>query len=421
MKRTLTDELLRDALLPTYEPQAAKVAAAVASTIRTTRQRGRVAWPWHIGAAATPREVARLRTLRLGMLVALLAAALAAAVVGARLLRTAPPVLFIGRGGQMLTMPLEGGSPEPLRSIGGRTLFDVSLSPDGRRMLTIADPFGVVELWNAAEVLLDPAAASTVIPIPAGTMPRDAGTWLPDSRHVVMAVTQHGIARLALLDTTTGDHRFVSPDGVAVGSFAVDATGTRLAVQGQRHAAFELHLVELATGASRVLVPHVAGRAPTADVAWSPTSRTIAFGMLEQSAVTIWTVEADGTDPPRQRTPDSEQAYSLMWSPDGTQIAYNMTGGGGGTCIPEIRVLDLATDQVRLIASPTIALGWSQDGRGLYAEWQRPLPDAPLGGLVVVRLDGSVERLLVPYEEADRFDSPCRWYGVYIKSYRGPR
>ena len=422
MKLVLTDDQLRDALAPAYEPSSTAVAAAVARTIRTTHQRRPWSWPWQVAAAATPRDMARLRTLRLGLLVALVAAALAAAVVGARLLRTAPPVLFIGRGGQMLTMPLDGGSLEPIRSIVGRSLFDVSLAPDGRRMLTLRDPDGVAELWNAAEVVLDPEAASTVIPMPPGTVPRDAGTWLPDSRHLLLAVSQHGLSRVVLVDVVTGGHRFVSPEGVATGQFAVDTTGTRLVLQGQKDGAFELHLVELATGESRVLVPHLAGRAPSGDVAWSPVSNTIAFGMLEQAAVTIWTVEADGTDPPRQRTFDSEGASSPMWSPDGSVIAYNMTGAGGaGSCMPEIRKLDVATDVVTLVGAPAIALGWSPDGRGLYAEWQRPLPDAPLGGVVILRLDGSVERLLVPYEPADRLDATCRWYGVYAKSYRGPR
>jgi hypothetical protein len=420
MKMTLTDDMLRDALLPVYEPSATGTAAAVARTIRTTPQRRRLSWPWQVGAAATPRDVARLRTLRLGLLVALLAAALAAAVVGARLLRTAPPVLFIGRGDQMLTMPLEGGSLEPLRSIAGRLLNDISVSPDGRRMFTIAEPSRIAELWNAADVLFDPEAASSVVPMPPGTVPRDAGAWLPDSRHVILPVTQHGIARVVLVDATTGGHRFVSPEGVAVGSFAVDATGTRLALQGQTRGAFELHLVDLGTGASRVLVPHVAGQAPSGDVAWSPVSSTIAFGMLERSAVRLWTVETDGSAP-RPRTLDNESAFLPMWSGDGTLIAYNVHGGGAGTCTPGIRVLNVATDEVSIVGASTTALGWSPDGRGLYAEWQHPLAGAPLGGLVILRLDGSVERLLVPYEADDRSTEPCLWYGFYSKSYRGPR
>ena len=143
--------------------------------------------------------------------------------------------------------------------------------------------------------------------------------------------------------------------------------------------------------------------------------------MLEQSSVTLWTVEADGSGI-RQRTPDGEGVYAPMWSSDGTLIAYNMNGGGGsGTCTPEIRVLDVSTGTISFVGSPAAAVGWSQDGRSLYAEWQRPLPDAPLGGVVIVRLDGSVERLLVPYEAADRVEAPCLWYGVFSKSYRGPR
>lgn len=51
------------------------------------------------------------------------------------------------------------------------------------------------------------------------------------------------------------------------------------------------------------------------------------------------------------------------------------------------------------------------------------MPGAPNGGLVAMRLDGTITELFVPYEDADLMGNEtttaaCNWYGLFMKKYR---
>ena len=343
------DRAVRDALLPSFEPDGSGLALAIGTQIRTIAQHRRSRWPWVLGPAATRTDAARVRALRLALAVALVGAMLTGAAVGARLLRTAPPQLFVGRAGQLLTMPIEGGLLQPIRSFAGRIVDDVNVSPDSKRLLTMSA--GVLELWDAASVLLDESASSKVIEAPTGTSYRDPGVWMPDSRSVLLPVNEHGATRLYLVDIENGVSRKVSPPGVAVGSFFPSPDGRQVALMSQRNSRFELYLVDLATGQSRVLVADDPDAAPSGDITWSPAGDQLAFTMLEGSSLTLWLVAADGSEL-RQISADFEVSFGPQWSYDARLIVYNQYAPGyDGRCNLTIFKLDVESGVATAIAS----------------------------------------------------------------------
>lgn len=416
----LTDRAIHDALLPDVESSSIGLASSISAGIRERDQRRAFRWPWQLGADATAADAARVRTLRVALVVAAVSLTLVVAAVGARLLRSAPPQLFIGRNGQIMSIPIAGGDLQPLLPFAGKDMCDVSISADNRRLLSMECQAHVAELWDATAVLLDQQAESRTVAMPPDTIIRDLGFWLPDSRHALIPVSRHGLGELYRIDVDTGQAVLVSWPGVAVGNFALSPDETKLVIAGQRANRYSLYLVDLASLTTTVLVEGDADRSPVGDLAWTPDGTGLIFSVQELAISSLWIVDADGSNA-RRLVAGGDRSFAPMWASSSLLLFHTWKPPIRNLCNFEIDAVNVETGEVRTVSDRAFALSWKEEGKTFFADYQRPLDGAPYGGVVSMRLDGTVEELFVPYQATDSNTEGCRWYSLWARKYGGTR
>jgi len=206
-------------------------------------------------------------------------------------------------------------------------------------------------------------------------LPLDASAspaWLPDSNQLVITIRPDEIPHLALTDREGTYVRALtrdsgedadprpSPDGkmVAYVHWPDDDRNRR-----------DIRLVDLATGATRVLVgaPKMKDWFPR----WSPDGKWIAFLSQRTDYNQVWVIRPDGTDM-RQVTDLGTNVEEFSWSPDGTRLAVIVNRRGR---------LDLAATSLTSGKTEEVKVGrgvysrpqWSPDGAHIYVEVEDPL------------------------------------------------
>ncbi len=334
-----------------------------------------------------------------------------------------------------MTRTLGGRGDLPVESLAlVRTIGDVQLSPDGRRVayvVTAADLKGDRHRTTIF-VTTDGGAA---MPLTDGSAHDTRPRWSPDGQWIAFVSDRHGGPRRVFVMRADGaePRQLTSVDG-AVGPPAWSPDAARLAFTarvargrgvpgrpeqprmvtrarykadgepdfpGRRETLF---IVDVDGGQPVALAPDAEGddRAP----AWSPDARRLAFsrvraGRLDCRPSDIWVWEVPHGEP-RRITDGVEGATSPSWSPDGGTIAFYGTVGsdlGLGELLVRVWTIAAAGGAPRmmvpgfdrgvvLVPDPDVtpAAIWSADGVSLTFN----VADA--GNIHVVRagLDGTV-------------------------------
>jgi Tol biopolymer transport system component len=103
--------------------------------------------------------------------------------------------------------------------------------------------------------------------------------------------------------------------------------------------------------------------------AWSPDGRSIAFGSTEGGRPRVWVTEADGHNPRAVSSGDFSDSFDVQWSAAG-DVLYQQSGNRN------YYVLDVRTGRERPFMSDT-SLGWvfspivSPDGTRIVFAWSR--------------------------------------------------
>jgi Tol biopolymer transport system component/predicted Ser/Thr protein kinase len=341
--------------------------------------------------------------------------------------------LAFGRGGRLWLLERSKGSGanEPLPF--GQAPFegpgDVrAFSPDGTQLAVLKDG----TLW----LLAYPGGAARKVAIDVTT--RGPLSWLPDSRHLVMAPPMTGgqLSGIALVDTEAQTARLILRSPTSLLAPSVSPDGARLAfVTGEsRWKLAEVMLAdgrvrELETGGRQSLFPslnpdgtrlaytdglqpvirevtltptgEVMGRTIANvsdlegtflnDVDWSPDGARVQFLAVYDSGFQLMIAPAAGGRP-LPVDPDAEWSRNGFWSPDGTRIGYQRQVGDE---------LQIAIVRVGLSAAPVVVKRWSvkdaDERTRVPIAWS---PDEQWiltrGGqnLYLMSADGSNERLL---------------------------
>jgi DNA-binding winged helix-turn-helix (wHTH) protein/Tol biopolymer transport system component len=104
---------------------------------------------------------------------------------------------------------------------------------------------------------------------------------------------------------------------------------------------------------------------------WSPDGTEILFvDRTPQGLDAIYIVPADGSGKPRRMLPgDREAETDPSWSPDGRKIAFSTSPNVGESLKSDLRILDIATENVTAIPASDGLLvpRWSPDGLSIAA------------------------------------------------------
>ncbi|MEM6326014.1 MAG: winged helix-turn-helix domain-containing protein, partial [Bacteroidota bacterium] len=134
-------------------------------------------------------------------------------------------------------------------------------------------------------------------------------------------------------------------------------------------------------------VPITASPADDHSPAWHPDGARLAFARCQPQGCDVYTAAADGSDDPAPLAElDRFQIRQLIWSPDGTQLAFSGRRGGSGAYSLHLLPLDGSPPQ-RLTAPPATFPG------DLYPAFS---PDGTRLAFVRTRLDGQQDVCTVP-------------------------
>jgi dipeptidyl aminopeptidase/acylaminoacyl peptidase len=280
----------------------------------------------------------------------------------------------------------------------------IALSPKGSHVAFVVDEQDPERDQLLTTVFTVPTRGGAPRRIARGRTP----TWSPDGRQLAFLGRGVEANRLWRIDARGGIAKAVTRADVSISSFVWAPDSRRIAViheagRGRGAGASSsrsLAVIDLADGILRDL--SLGGLEP-ADLAWSPSGRSIAFSARED----IYVVPVSGGAP----TPLVQREgldVQPRWSPDGSRIAFasgqgrrrgvvrlsvvNASGCATSGCVP----VDLGVGADGWIAYPPSFFAWSADGTALYVSGLRRMTQL----LYALPLAGGEMQVVTPGPQA---------------------
>ena len=412
----LTDDKLERVLTaPAREELATELASDISAVVRATPQR-RGFGRWLLGVNPFAARAMRPAMVLLAAAALLLAAAIAIAIVGARLQRpqlagNGEIVFGSDRAGLTLIDPRTAQArslvPGWTASASGRTDRDdlLAVSPRGDQLAYV-----VTEATRWSIIIVDVESGETVGRITGtadGIWPEWGIHWSHDGSKLVFAATLNGLATVAGADVRSGRVYAIGPSNGLSHDPAVSRSDGRIAFVAASHAFDpEFHIVVTADdGTSRTDVAttlpdgaHIEG-APD----WAPDGRSLIFTIGSEDGRFALARVGDRGGDALVITPWMTEWISALWSPDGTQLLA-MTSSQGGrsadayTNGDQAAAIDVGKPDgsawQRIVERGCANAVWAPDGRSIVFErgaCEQPREDAQV---VTIDVDGSNERVL---------------------------
>ncbi len=202
----------------------------------------------------------------------------------------------------------------------------VKFSPDGKQLLLIRNAAGGPEAWllpYPASETHPPHRTLERVPMHSGGTP--TFSWMPDSRHVVLATPPYGGGpdQLYIADTTSETFAVLAGGTTAQRRPAVSPDGSRLVFQ-EFASDYDVVSVDLATAAITSLV---ATQRSEQMPAWAYQEAALVYVTDRSGAPEVWLHEPGQLDRPlvtaRDFPPDTTDAImGPVLSPDATRVIY---------------------------------------------------------------------------------------------------
>ena len=391
----MTDDRV-DALIRRLDVASEADPDFVRSTYATLRPRARAARVSDASRFGRLRRDARMmlagtwsrstsRPVRIVFIVVMLlvAAAVALAIVGAlnRILPARNGPLIVSIHGELQAIDVGDGSVRMILPPGDEAK-GVSRSPDGR-VITFWTYGG--GRWHLQAVGVDGQHRRELAPDLSLLWVNAIDTWSSDSRFLATEVSLGGLPRIIIADVETGAAGVVTPNGLAAHNPLWSPDDRQLAFTKEVDGVRSLAVIGTDGSGMRTVSGDLAN--VSGPDTWSPDGTWI---YLDDSGGIYRANVAGGFT--QRLTGDDLVAYAPASSPDGTLIAFIVAHNKDHW---DLFVANSdGTDAHRLLEYAEND-GWSADGRYVLAQWN---PTDQPGGLAVVRPDGSEFRVVLPFD-----------------------
>jgi serine/threonine protein kinase len=222
--------------------------------------------------------------------------------------------------------PLVTYAPAPYAT---KTVFNaprIRFSPDGSKLLLLANPGrGAEEAWLLPYLPDGKGEPKRLMSdlISYGGTPQPA--WMPDNRHVVLALqtAPDAAMQLWLADTVTGERHPLTSGTTNLHSPSIAPDGRRL-IAAEGSGTFDVVSVDLATASAHALI---ASERNELMPAWSAADPTLVYVTDRSGPFEIWVHRPDGADRPVATARDFS-AGGTQWfiapapSPKGDRVIY---------------------------------------------------------------------------------------------------
>jgi Tol biopolymer transport system component/tRNA A-37 threonylcarbamoyl transferase component Bud32 len=219
-------------------------------------------------------------------------------------------IVFL-RDGKLWLGSLAGGSPREFWRPPSGFLKFVRFSPDGSKIVA-AEP---ADVW----ILTYPGGAARKLPKEKDRTLVDGVSWMPDSRHLVLA-SEHGKARDTLIVVDTdGSEQVIYPPSQYVPGVSLSPDGKRLAF-GTGNVEWDVLQVTLPSGSVRT---PLAGGGFSYCPDWAPNGAHYLVSTDRSGNDSIEDVSLDGFSRLVAPAPEGTASlYGPRWSPDGSRVVF---------------------------------------------------------------------------------------------------
>ncbi len=340
--------------------------------------------------------------MAVAVLVILVIFALVAGLILAGALRQPPPLgnglLIASVKGQLEAIDPASGSARPILPAGVKA-EGVSRSPDGRIATFWTSEAGRSHLFAIGVDGRDRRELATGLSV---TWNPSIDAWSSDSRFLATEVTLGGVARNLIVNVATGASTPVTPPNLVAHNPLWSPDDQWVAFTPETTTGRSLSVIRTDGTQLQDVVGNLDGLDVSGPDTWSPDGEWIYFnaGNAAESHVFRANVTRRFS---QQLTGDDLKAYATASSPDGTRIAFVVDASYGF----DLWIADSDGREAHRILAAAGLGGWSADGEYILVQW-KPHDDT-LGGLGIVRPDGTGLKILVPYDPSCRqgWDETC--------------
>lgn len=258
----------------------------------------------------------------------------------------ASPLETPARTAGLYVLELATGALEPLAGVPPESsALGAAVSPDGTRIAFDAEVDGQRQVW-----VMDPDG-SDLERVTDG-IEAIAPTWSPDGRSLAYTgMATDGLRTIFVVELGSGETRPVTSERSDVFGPDWSPDGDSIAYQVQHGDGWRLRSVDVRSGK---VVTLCCDRPDSlaSDADWSPDGDLLVFGYATpEDNFALHTITPSGSDDAPVSPPDPTRYHGHpVWSPDGSQIAYQGA--------PGIWVLDLETQADRMLDPEMWSPAW---------------------------------------------------------------
>ena len=220
--------------------------------------------------------------------------------------------------------------PAPFTSSGGYNITSIRFSPDGKKLLLIrTGDSNTEEAWLLPYPPGRSPPSLVLTQFPSRKVTYDF-SWMPDSRHVAIAVYLYREAHLWIADTESDHFYQISGGTDAQGSVDVSPSGKQIAYSEEKQD-LDIASVSLRDGKSTKLI---ASDVDERMAAWAAKTDRLAFVTNRNGPMEIWVRSPDGSSHPLVTPKDFPGSATRFFtnpalSPDGEKVIFARSSSEG--------------------------------------------------------------------------------------------